>query len=117
MFPPRSTALLCGLASALALQVVRAEIITINVDPFGTTSNLNVYGTTLSGGIATWPSNNSYRDYQFRLSTASGSATFDGFEVQLSASQKSNTATGNTLRASLWTGDILSRPNPALAAR
>jgi hypothetical protein len=115
MFPPRSTALLCGLASALALQVVRAEIITINVDPFGTTSNLNVYGTTLSGGIATWPSNNSYRDYQFRLSTASGSATFDGFEVQLSASQKSNTATGNTLRASLWTGDILSRPNPALA--
>jgi hypothetical protein len=107
--------LACGLVAALSIQAVRAELITINVDPNGTTSNLNVYGTTLTGGTATWPTRDWFRDYQFRLSTASGSATFDAFAVQLSVSRQNNTATNNTLRASLWTGDILSRPNPALA--
>ncbi len=104
-----------GLVAALAFQVVRAELITINVDPNGTTSNLNVFGTTLASGSATWPARTSFRDYQFRLSTTSGSATFDAFAVQLSVSRQSNTASDNTLRASLWTGEILSRPNPLLA--
>ncbi|MFM7184857.1 MAG: hypothetical protein ACKO4Z_08825, partial [Planctomycetota bacterium] len=45
----------------------RADLITMNVDPVGTTSNQNVYGTVLSGGIATWPARGQFRDYQFEL--------------------------------------------------
>ena len=68
----------CGIVAALAFQAIHADLITINVDPNGTTSNLNVYGTVLNNGTATWPSNASYRDYQFRLSTASGSRRIRG---------------------------------------
>lgn len=94
----------------------RAGQVIIDVCPAGTTSNLNVYGTVLSGGgtVATWPSN-AYRDYQFLLQTASGTTSFDDFGVRLSAQRRNGTSgtSPNTLRASLWTGTIA--PNPILA--
>ena len=74
----------------------------------------------LSGSSATWPSFNpnksvsQYRDYQFELLTSSGSTTFDGFAVQLSAQLRTNTvSSGNSLRATLWAGPII--PNPLLS--
>ncbi|MFM8415683.1 MAG: hypothetical protein ACKOCX_13295 [Planctomycetota bacterium] len=107
------TRVLGCLAILLAVGSVRGELISIDVSPNGTTSNLNVHGTSLSGGVATWPSRLAYRDYQFQLSTAAGTATFDSFSVRLSASRRSSTPPENTLRASLWTGPIV--PNPLLA--
>jgi len=108
----RFPSLVCGLAVALAAQAVHADLITIDVNTNGTLLNRNVFGTTLTNGSATWPtSNTAYRDYQFRLSTASGTATFDSFAVRLSASRKSNTAPQNTLRASLWAGGIVANPS------
>lgn len=91
---------------------VSAGTITLDLCPAGTTSNLNIFGTTLSGGVATWPSKNSqsYRDYQFQLQTSSGSATFDDFSVLLSASLRNNTASSNLLRATLWAGPIVDNP-------
>lgn len=106
---------LCGFIAAVVTGPVRAELITIDVNTNGTQFNRNVYGTTVTNGTATWPSNTAYRDYQFRLSTNSGTTTFDDFAVRLSASQKSNTATGNTLRASLWAGEIVTNPLLATA--
>ena len=88
----------------------RAELISLNVDPAGTTSNLNIYGTVLSSGSATWPSRVAYRDYQFELQTSSGTTAFDSFSVQLSASRKNATPPENTLRASLWAGPIVANP-------
>lgn len=94
---------------------VRADLITLNVDASGTTSNQNVYGTAISGGVATWPARGQFRDYQFELQTASGTATFDRFAVRLSASLRNNTVTyGNLLRATLWSGTTVS--NPLLAS-
>ena len=100
----------------VAAEVVRADLITMNVDPAGTTSNSTLYGTVLTNGTATWPaftqtkSASQYRDYQFELLTASGSTTFDSFAVQLSASLRTNTAPSNSLRATLWAGPIVSNP-------
>lgn len=93
---------------SLSVESAQSGTIMINVDPAGTTSNLNIYGTVLNSGVATWPAKNlgAYRDYQFTLSTASGTATFDTFEVQLSALQKNKLDTTNTLRATLWAGPI-----------
>jgi hypothetical protein len=71
-----------------------ADMITMNVDPFGTTSNQTLYGTVLTSGSATWPTNGRYRDYQFELLTASGSTTFDAFAVKLSAQLRQNTPPG-----------------------
>lgn len=88
-----------------------AELITMNVDPVGTTSNQNVYGTVLSGGIATWPARGQFRDYQFELQTTSGSTSFDGFAVQLSAQLRQSTNSyGNLLRATLWSGTMVANP-------
>jgi len=89
----------------------RADLITMNVDPAGTTSNQNVYGTVLSGGIATWPARGQFRDYQFELQTTSGSTSFDGFAVQLSAQLRQSTNSyGNLLRATLWSGTMVANP-------
>jgi hypothetical protein len=91
-----------------------AELITMNVDPVGTTSNQNVYGTVLSGGVATWPARSQFRDYQFELQTMSGSTSFDAFAVRLSAQLRNNTNSyGNLLRATLWSGTMV--VNPLLA--
>ncbi len=92
--------------------IASADSITMNLDPVGTTSNLNIFGTTLTGGSATWPARNtlSFRDYQFELLTASGSTTFDTFSVKLSAQLRQSTATENTLRASLWAGPMVDNP-------
>lgn len=98
-------ALLCLCSSS-----VRAGIITLDLCPGGTTSNQNVFGTTLSGGVATWPARSNYRDYQFQLSTPSGTATFDEFSVLLSAQLRQSTAPTNTLRATLWSGVITANP-------
>lgn len=107
---PAFLALLAVAASGLAAGA-RAETITMNVDPVGTTSNLNIYGTTVTSGSATWPSRTQFRDYQFELLTASGSTTFDGFAVQLSSQLRNNTvAYGNLLRATLWAGPIVANP-------
>ena len=92
--------------------VAIADMITMNVDPVGTTSNQTLYGTVLSGSSATWPtkSSNQYRDYQFELLTSSGSTTFDSFAVKLSAQLRNQTPSNNLLRASLWAGPIVSNP-------
>lgn len=91
--------------------VGRAEVITMNVCPAGTNSNQTLFGTVLTDGSATWPNTASqYRDYEFELLTTSGSATFDGFAVQLSASLRLNTPSNNLLRATLWAGPIVTNP-------
>jgi len=103
---------LSGVASVSS--IATADLITMNVDASGTTTNQNVYGTSLSGIVATWPSRGQFRDYQFELQTASGTAAFDQFAVRLSASLRSNTQSyGNLLRATLWSGSSV--PNPLLA--
>jgi len=94
---------------------VQAGIVTLDLCPAGTTSNKNIYGTVLSGGgtVANW-SAASYRDYEFRLATTTGSETFDEFSVLLSAQLKNGAvAYGNQLRISLWTGAITASPNLA----
>lgn len=107
------TVALAAMASAFGHRS-RADLITMNVDPIGTTSNQNVYGTVLAGGVATWPAKGQFRDYQFELQTTSGSTNFDAFAVQLSAQLRNNTgSSGNLLRATLWSGTI--SPNPLLA--
>ena len=50
-----------------------------------------------SGGIADWIGA-SYRDYQFNLRTASGTASFDQFSVLLSAQLRNQTVSYNTVR-------------------
>lgn len=92
-----------------------ADIITINVDPNGTTSNQTLFGTVITDGSAAWPAKSSsqWRDYQFELQTTTGSTTFDGFAVQLSAQLRQSTAPSNSLRATLWSGTVV--PNPRLA--
>ncbi|GEM_PF-5079922 len=88
-----------------------ADLITMNVDPVGTTSNQTLFGTVLSSGSATWPATRSqFRDYQFELLTASGSTTFDQFAVQLSGQLRQSTPGDNLLRATLWAGPIVSNP-------
>lgn len=105
-----------AIVAGTVADVATADLITINVDPAGTTSNSTLYGTVLTNGTATWPSFTQdktvsrYRDYQFELLTASGSTTFDSFAVQLSASLRTNTGTGNSLRATLWSGPIVVTP-------
>ena len=108
-------AIVAALVAALlaSSRLAAAGFITLDLDPNGTTSNLNVYGTTLSGGVATWPSRAAYRDYQFELHTDSGTTTFDGFAVRLSAYEKNKTPASNTLRATLWQGPM--QANPLLA--
>lgn len=102
------------LVAAIALTVVAnvslAELITINVDPAGTTSNQHVYGTTLSGGVATWPARGQFRDYQFELQTATGTTTFDSFAVKLSSQLGNQLPGGNLLRATLWSGTMSADP-------
>ena len=96
-------------ALAICAAPAKAGTVLINVDPAGTTSNLNVYGATVANsGAVTWPSKNqaAYRDYQFTLFTSSGTAIFDAFEVQLSANQRQKSDALNTLRATLWAGPI-----------
>jgi hypothetical protein len=90
--------------------VVHAGIITLDICPAGTTSNQNIYGTTLTGGVADW-NGASYRDYEFRLQTASGTANFDNFSILLSAQLRNQTVSSvNVLRASLWAGAIVTSP-------
>jgi hypothetical protein len=87
-----------------------AGIITLDLCPAGTTSNHNIYGATLASGIADW-SGASFRDYQFNLQTASGTASFDAFSVLLSAQLRNQTvSSGNVLRATLWTGSVVANP-------
>jgi hypothetical protein len=100
--------------AAASVNVAVADLITMNIDPAGTTSNQTLFGTLLTGGSATWPGTASqYRDYQFELLTASGSTTFDGFALQLSGQLRQSTPAGNELRATLWSGAIV--PNPLLS--
>jgi hypothetical protein len=112
----RITFAVLAIAAGTMADVATADLITINVDPAGTTSNSTLYGTVLTDNTATWPSFNQdktasrYRDYQFELLTASGSTTFDSFAVQLSASLRTNTGTSNSLRATLWSGPIVANP-------
>ncbi|MFM8891435.1 MAG: hypothetical protein ACKOTB_07405 [Planctomycetia bacterium] len=94
----------------LAMSLAKADTIIINVDPAGTTSNRTVYGTQVTGGVATWPGSGEYRDYQFELLTTAGSTTFDGFAVQLSAQLRQNTPSDNLLRATLWSGPMIVNP-------
>lgn len=102
------TAVMAFFASAFA-NFANAETIIMNLDPFGTTSNQNIYGTVLTGGSATWQG--LYRDYQFDLQTSGGSTSFDGFGVQFSAQLRGSTvAYGNLLRATLWSGPIVTNP-------
>jgi len=112
----RSVARALLLLSAFAIaNLAHAETITFNLDPFGTTAQLGVFGTVLTNGTATWPARNSpaFRDYQFELKTTSGSSTFNGFALQLSAQLRQNTTSyGNSLRATLWSGSMV--PNPLL---
>jgi hypothetical protein len=98
--------------AALSVSVARADLITMNVDPNGTTSNQTLFGTVLTSGSATWPtkSSNQWRDYQFELQTASGSTTFDQFAVQLSAQLRQSTSSSNSLRATLWSGTMIANP-------
>jgi len=105
-------------AALLAGSGAEAGLVTLDICPAGTTSNLNVFGTgtaLVSGTtVATWPTNRTaYRDYQFKLQTISGTTSFDDFAVQLSASRRNSNTVSNTLRATLWTGTIA--PNPILA--
>jgi len=106
MFTRSCATIVCSLAVSLAA----ADIIIINVDPAGTTSNRTVYGTQVTGGVATWPGSGEYRDYQFELLTSSGSTSFDGFAVQLSAQLRQNTPSNNLLRATLWSGPMIVNP-------
>lgn len=100
-----------ALAMSFVASLATAELITINVDPLGTTSNQNVYGTVLSGGIATWPARGQFRDYQFELQTATGSTTFDAFAVKVSSQLRNSTVNyGNLLRATLWSGTTVANP-------
>lgn len=112
----RPTLFACiAFAGAGAVNLARAETITMYLDPYGTTSNMNVFGTVLTNGTATWPARNSpaFRDYQFELKTTTGTTTFDSFAVQLSASLRNQTSSENLLRATLWSGPMV--PNPLLA--
>lgn len=99
------------LTVALACSAVaHAGIITLDLCPAGTNNNVNVYGVVLTGGSANW-SGASFRDYKFNLSTTSGTASFDEFSILLSAQlRQATSAYGNTLRASLWSGAIVSNP-------
>lgn len=99
-----------AVASFMAARPAVADTILMNLDPVGTTSNQNLYGTVLTDGSATWPAASAYRDYQFELVTPSGSATFDNFGLQLSAQLRNSTANDNTLRATLWAGPIVMNP-------
>lgn len=102
--------LVIALAMCTFASLATAELITINVDPAGTTSNQHVYGTTLSGGVAAWPARGQFRDYQFELQTATGTATFDSFAVKLSAQLGNQLPGDNLLRATLWSGTMVSSP-------
>jgi len=108
--------LLAALVVSSLAQGARADLITMDVDPAGTTSNSTLFGTVLSGLSATWPgfttdkTSSRYRDYQFELLTPSGTTTFDSFAVRLSAQLRANTPSGNLLRASLWSGPIVANP-------
>ena len=107
----RSFAMVVALG-ATTIPVAHAGTILIDVNAAGRTQNQNIYGTTLSGGTATWPASASqYRDYQFILQTTAGTAVFDDFAVRLSASINNITNPSNTLRAALWTGGIVSNPD------
>jgi len=89
----------------------RADLIRMNVDPNGTTSNQTLFGTVLTSGSATWPATRSqFRDYQFDLQTATGTTVFDEFSVQLSGQLRQSTPGGNLLRATLWAGPIVANP-------
>jgi len=102
-------------AVAASMNMAVADLITMNVDPIGTTSNQTLFGTVLTGGSATWPATRSqFRDYQFDLQTATGTTTFDQFAVQLSGQLRQFTPGDNLLRATLWAGAIV--PNPLLAS-
>lgn len=107
-----------ALVASAFVNMARADLITMNLDPNGTTSNSTLYGTVVTNGSATWPaftstkSASQYRDYQFELLTASGTTAFDSFAVRLSASLRQSTGTSNSLRATLWSGAIV--PNPLL---
>lgn len=102
-------AALMAFAVSTIANLAGAETIIMNLDPFGTTSNQNIYGTVITGGSATWQG--LYRDYQFDLQTSGGSTSFDGFGVQFSAQLRGNTvAYGNLLRATLWSGPIVTNP-------
>ena len=102
--------LVCFVSAAFG-SLAMAEVITMNVDPAGTTSNQTLFGTVLAGGSATWPGTASqYRDYQFELLTASGTTSFDGFVVQLSGQLRQSTSAANSLRATLWAGAIVANP-------
>lgn len=107
--------LVAALVLAAVTSVATADLITMNVDPNGTTSNQTLFGTVLTNGSATWPtkSSNQWRDYQFELQTASGTTSFDQFAVQLSAQLRQNTASSNSLRATLWSGTMV--PDPLLS--
>jgi hypothetical protein len=111
---------LAALVAFAFVNIARADLITMNVDPNGTTSNSTLYGTVVTNGSAAWPaftsakSASQYRDYQFELLTASGTTTFDSFAVRLSAQLRANTPTDNLLRATLWAGPIV--PNPLLSS-
>lgn len=107
MHRPCFRRLLVAAALAVTTPTLRADVITLDLCPAGTTSNLNIFGTTLSGDVATW---GTYRDYQFQLLTTSGSASFDQFELLLSAQLRQSTSSSNSLRASLWSGSIISNP-------
>ena len=104
-----------AVALAALASVAMADLITINVDPNGTTSNQTLFGTVIAGGSATWPAKSSaqWRDYQFELQTSSGTTTFNKFAVRLSASLRNQTPSGNVLQATLWSGTVV--PNPLLA--
>jgi hypothetical protein len=86
----------------------RADLISLDLCPAGTTSTQLIWGATLSGDVVTnWGSS---KDYQFQLQTPSGTTNFDQFVVLLSAQLRQSTSGSNTLRASLWTGPIVADP-------
>lgn len=94
-------------AIALTSASTRADLIALDLCPAGTTSNQNIFGTTVSGGVASW---GTYREYQFQLLTSAGSASFDQFSILLSAQLRQSTSASNSLRASLWSGTPVANP-------
>lgn len=110
---PRHLVLAISLAAVpvLASAPSRADLIRMNVDPAGTTSNQTLFGTVLASGSAIWPASRSqFRDYQFELQTATGTTSFDQFAVQLSGQLRQSTPGDNLLRATLWAGPIVANP-------
>ena len=85
---------------AASCSLLSADTLTLNLCPAGTTSNQNIWGTTIDpiSGEATWAAKGNYRDYQFVVqSDGTPNSYFDNISVLLTATLRNQTSNSNSL--------------------